>query len=211
MPKSYRHEIIAGCSLIFAPPLESGVPIEAMMEMIKFQPKGSVLDTDMARIHGAIMVCGTRAALDALRRDDVTLEKAKALEMALPASISPEMRHWAIWGEQGLSSQAIFRHLTKLKIPGVRPPRDGEEPAYPRDVNDLGRCIRLLEEVPELQGRIGEMAEVSQRWKALAAVWNDLVEAHRVDPELGHLRDLLDKALASKPETAWDEPAARRP
>lgn len=53
------------------------------------------------------------------------------------------------------------------------------KPAYPRDVDDLGRCIRLIEAVPEFGGRIPEMAHKGAHWMAVTSNWADWVEMYQ--------------------------------
>lgn len=49
--------------------------------------------------------------------------------------------------------------------------RKQPEPAYPRDPDDLGRCIRLIEAVPEFGGKIPEMAHRGAKWLAVTSNW----------------------------------------
>lgn len=67
--------------------------------------------------------------------------------------------------DTGISSQAIM-----AKMLGGKP----EAGSYPSDPADLGRCLRLLERIPEWKARIGEMATVGFVWAALVARWDEL-------------------------------------
>ena len=53
---------------------------------------------------------------------------------------------------------------------GVKP----ASPAHPLDPSDLGRCLRLLDAVPEWKPGIRVMARESPEWDALTARWADL-------------------------------------
>ena len=50
--------------------------------------------------------------------------------------------------------------------------------AYPSDGADLGRCLRLLEAVPEWKPRLPEMAAVNDYWAALVTHWAELSSLH---------------------------------
>lgn len=61
---------------------------------------------------------------------------------------------------------------------------------YPRDVDDLGRCIRLSEAVPEFGERIAKMAYHGPHWAAVANNWAEWVTMYQA----GDL-DRLDAAM----------------
>lgn len=86
---------------------------------------------------------------------------------------SPEKRaaKWAAGFSTGVSSKAILKVMLGDK------PEDGY--CYPHDADDLGRCIGLLDAVPEYRDRIGEMSAVGPEWEALAARWSELEAAYR--------------------------------
>lgn len=46
--------------------------------------------------------------------------------------------------------------------------------AHPHDVDDFGRCSRLLLAVPEYRGRLPWMRDRSPQWAGLVAVWADI-------------------------------------
>lgn len=55
---------------------------------------------------------------------------------------------------------------------------NGDKPryAYPRDPDDLGRCIRLTEAVPGFGGLIPEMSHKGAEWLAVTSNWANWVE-----------------------------------
>ena len=65
---------------------------------------------------------------------------------------------------------------------------------YPRDGDDLGRCLRLIEMVPECRAGVDMLAAVSGPWKRLAAEWDTLAEMHRQGDRGLHakMRALID-------------------
>lgn len=81
-------------------------------------------------------------------------------------SILERGEEWLLNGRTGLSSKAIYCHMTG------RAPEDGYY--YPRDPGDLNRCLMLLDLFPEWAERIGEMAKHNKQWDALATNWPEI-------------------------------------
>jgi hypothetical protein len=88
-------------------------------------------------------------------------------------AIADRANAWIVGGDTGLSSKAIWAHMM-----GAPNPRFGW--SHPSDPDDLGRCLRLLEEIPEWKPRLPEMAARSKKWAALVASW-DRIEASMID------------------------------
>lgn len=72
---------------------------------------------------------------------------------------------WILSGDTGLSSEAICSHMQ-----GIEPKRA----SYPGDPADLGRCLRLLERIPEWKSRIKEMAVYGPGWAGQVERWEEL-------------------------------------
>jgi hypothetical protein len=81
--------------------------------------------------------------------------------------LSKEALEWLQNGEQGISSNAIFTHLTGVKISGW----NLAPPGYPED---LIRCRLLLNKVPEFQKRFHEMKSLSDEWATMVEHWDEL-------------------------------------
>jgi len=64
---------------------------------------------------------------------------------------------WYAGGDTGLSSEAMAARLS-----GQPCRRD-----YPRDPDDLGRCVRLLDAIPELRSELFMMVGVCKEWERL--------------------------------------------
>lgn len=96
---------------------------------------------------------------------------------------------WLLNGERGISSEAIFSHLTGLPLSNTswskRPPVD---PA------DLGRCRALLAVVPEFAARLGEMASLPG-WDRLVPEWDRLCAL--MDEELADGGDRAPKTYGA--------------
>ena len=107
------------------------------------------------------------------------------------STIERRALEWAMSRDTGRSSEAIAAHML-----GCR-----GETSYPHDNDDLGRCIRLLDKIPEWRPRLGEMASVSPMWKALAENWAELEALYREDPQSERLYARM-KALLRPAEDA---------
>ena len=81
-------------------------------------------------------------------------------------TINERAVEWIVGDDTGLSSKAIWAVMMGAK------PRPH---SYPSDGADLGRCMRLLELIPEWKPRMVEMQAVSPYWKALVPEWDRLV------------------------------------
>ncbi|WAT32249.1 hypothetical protein [Pseudomonas sp. GXZC] len=80
-------------------------------------------------------------------------------------SIDDRARRWIVDGQVGMSSKAIWAHMTGTP---------SECMSAPSDPDDLNRCLLLLDLVPEWTERMGEMATHGKKWEALAPIWADL-------------------------------------
>lgn len=155
-----------GCMLLFGE-----VPVSKVVALFGTQPKNAVLDTHLARLTGATFAVGLPEATHRLRKAIEPEVLRRTQERYCGHDLSEEAIRWLAIGEQGISSQVMFLHLT-----GVQPPRLRDESCTdtPRDPDDLARCRRLLEEVPELQDVLPRMAEISPAWAGLIEAWPQL-------------------------------------
>jgi hypothetical protein len=100
-------------------------------------------------------------------------------------SIEKRALAWAIGRDTGSSSKAIMAVMTGNK------PESRHD--YPSDGSDLGRCLRLLDLIPEWKPRMGEMRAISPQWAALVDHWDELSAKHAAKhPRLyERMRDIL--------------------
>lgn len=82
--------------------------------------------------------------------------------------ISTDAQRWLETGERGVSSEAIFSHLTGLNLRRV------SQMSTPHDPSDLRRCRLLLQAVPEFKERFHEMRRLSETWAVLLDHWIEL-------------------------------------
>lgn len=81
-----------------------------------------------------------------------------------PKTTAERLNAWLLSSKVGSSSKCIAQHLTDNECSGD----------YPMDAEDLGRCIGLLDAVPEFRARLPEMAKVNCYWAALIPRWSEL-------------------------------------
>lgn len=146
-------------------------PMDWFSKAMKSTGRDAVMDQDVARMAGATLAAGAPAALAELRK---RLEPgALAEQTQVHPGLSPEAARWLAHGERGMSSEAMFEHLT-----GVKCTRDGSWPhaskAHPYDPADLRRCRLLLEKVPSLKALLPKMADLSKPWANLARDWDTI-------------------------------------
>lgn len=90
-------------------------------------------------------------------------------------SITEKLLEWYETGEVGISSRTIAEYLGRGRI--------YRYPWPPADPDDMNRCLKLLQAVPEFRLLLPKMAEVSKEWAALMARWDE-VERSQLD-EIG--------------------------
>jgi hypothetical protein len=188
----YRIEHHGNCILIFG-----GVPMSKFGALTKLVPKNSIMDTQLARIAGASFAMGPKEETKALvaSMSDVAINQARARYVG--TGLNEEAVRWLAVGEHGSSSNALFFRLTGIKPQDM----DGDELAHPHDPDDLSRCRLLLEQVPELSARIGEMSGVSAEWAVLTSKWDGICRL--MDEESPEWRN--GKGSAPKTYTMMEE------
>lgn len=104
----------------------------------------------------------------------------------IKASAGMGITAWLESDDVGMSSKFMASVLTgKFKA----------EFAIPHDPDDLGRCIRMVKAMPELEGLIHLMCDHGVMWKAVAnnwERWNEMYQAERWE-------NLYDEMKAARP------------
>jgi hypothetical protein len=75
---------------------------------------------------------------------------------------------WLKNGEQGLSSQTIFKHLGGVNLLGQW------NDTHPSDLDDFKRCYKLLQAIPQWKSKLHIMKTVSPVWEKLVDNWDKL-------------------------------------
>lgn len=162
----YTIHIRGGCTFLFG-----AIPIDHFTALTKTAGKKAIVATQLAQLAGASAAWGLPADVDALTAH-MRAETLRANPQLTP------LGRWLKVGERDESSNAIVAHLRQVS--GVSNQR-----AYPRDPDDLQRCIKLLLDVPDLQGDFHRMAEVSPVWASLVSKWQDITAMFHTEAGTG--------------------------
>lgn len=81
----------------------------------------------------------------------------------LPLDTLTRINHWLFNGYTGISSKTIASVFLGI---------DYKEASHPHDPADFKRCYDFLRVVPELRGRLDQVAEKHPTWKYLVAEWD---------------------------------------
>lgn len=101
---------------------------------------------------------------------------------------------WLYGGDTGLSSRALLAKLADRQYI-----TESRRVYHPLDPDDLGRCIRMLDALPELRVRLTEAASLSPEWSALIGDWARIEALYREEFSSGRapkcyaaMKELLD-------------------
>ncbi len=149
-------------------------PMDWISKAAKLCGRDAVMDQDVARMAGATMAAGAPAALAILRQR----LKAGALQeqQQQHPNLSLAAAQWLATGERGMSSEAMFQHLTGVPCTRGRDWLPGRV-THPRDPADLRRCRLLLEQVPELASDLVKLRSLSDAWRGLVDSWAEICNA----------------------------------
>lgn len=112
---------------------------------------------------------------------------------------------WLASDDTGISSRYMAYVLAPLAgLPGLL--SYGYRNPFPRDPDDFGRCVRLLQAAPELRPHIGELSnpEHGHVWNAIATEWEMLEQWYLEDLPSGkssRVYNRLQEMAAAKPQT----------
>jgi len=157
-----------GCLLI-----SGSVEIGVLNILIAGMPKGAVFNFDVQRLGGYSFAIGPVEPLAAMAKR-LGDGEMYALSATRP-HLSEAARRWLSYGGVGASSAAMFWGATGHVPRGVKV--NIEDPAWPRDPEDLLRCLALVNSVPECANAPEAMRGKSEVWTRLADAWPSLVEA----------------------------------
>lgn len=111
-------------------------------------------------------------------------------------TVTDDQARWLLGRDTGISSKTIFGVMTGLKY---------ESASYPRDLDDLARCMRLLLVFSEWRPRLQEVADSYPEWGPLIREWDLLVTLYNSSLTTDYsrcydkMRELIAEARAQKP------------
>jgi len=100
-----------------------------------------------------------------------------------------ELIKWLNSDDTGVSSKAIVAYME-----GIEPGRFGYD--YPHDPSDLGRCLRLLDIMPEYKARLKHMKHLSPVWRNLIQNWNEISALYYEEYPTGRAPKCYDRMKA---------------
>ena len=153
-----------GCTIV-----KGSVPMMMMVNLMKGQPKDSVIDMHLGSLFGATLVFGTPKNLKKLR----ILAPVRPVHESrfITCQLKPGARDWIEFGEHGLSSVYLFWALTGYSMTDSEPPYH-----TPVDPADLRRCILMLDacELSEVFAQF-IIPSTALGWRSLQQRWKQLV------------------------------------
>jgi hypothetical protein len=104
---------------------------------------------------------------------------------------------WFLSGDVGASSETIIAaYFNFNRQCGISHPCDG---------GDLGRCIKLINEVPVLSDSLPKLAEIDSHWKALFVNWEELKSAYYLEVGANESGDMSHDKVYSMMEDIFDK------
>lgn len=103
--------------------------------------------------------------------------------------IMARANEWILGDDTGRSSITIWARMMGSAAPSGRS-------SPPLDSSDFGRCLRLLDKIPEWRPRLGEMSHQGPAWAALISHWDELERLYREGSAVDcsrRIRELTDK------------------
>lgn len=192
---TYEVKVIQNCRLIFGE-----VPLSDMAGLLRSFGKNAIMDINLAKRVGALMVIGAPEDIQALWAMNLPPSAANQAEHDnLMKQGFPRVAHWLLHGERGLSSEAMCKAL--YGVPACA------RQDHPRDGDDFRRCVLFLDQTesrsdPNLWK---QLRALSAEWAALVAHWAEIETLLKDDlAKNGHrcsqaIRALLQEAQASRP------------
>ncbi|WP_370608301.1 hypothetical protein [Citrobacter meridianamericanus] len=111
----------------------------------------------------------------------------------VPASSNMGLEAWLNSDETG-SSSLYMAWILSGGVFGHWWGRHQPEPNYPRDPDDFGRCLKMVEAVPEFKGIIYKMNDCGPEWMAVARHWDSWAKLYQENDGRG-LYDLMQSAF----------------
>lgn len=100
--------------------------------------------------------------------------------------MNERVTQWLLTGRTGMSSKAIVAVMEGATM-------ERASGSYPLDPDDLGRCIALLDLVPEYRERLHEMGKISPVWAQLVTHWDEIERLYHEEAPTGRAPKCYDR------------------
>ncbi|MDD2246402.1 MAG: hypothetical protein PHC39_04890 [Proteiniphilum sp.] len=113
-------------------------------------------------------------------------------------TLKPNMLKWIREGERGISSETIFEVLADHPLLD----KTHMDRNVPHDPSDFYRCHKLLQAVPEWNGKLNRVAKVFPHWQVFVDNWDlleSLLEQESMSPKLYAALDELERVMYAYP------------
>jgi hypothetical protein len=160
----YTVEMILGCKVV-----SGTLPLRDSAQIMQSMGKDAELDIAMAHRIGAKLVMGAPKDLAALRAAGLPPghQVSQDLARAKTAGLSEAACDWLDGYDRGNSSDALFSVCTGVTVgSGTK--------SLPRDLADLGRCVRAAASVPEIGANLARAKSMGPDWASLVDEWENL-------------------------------------
>ena len=131
--------------------------------------------------------------------------EAARLEAQAIATSSIGVIKWFLDGKIGSATKEIVRKMMGLE-PRYNRVKFKEDTYHPSDIDEFGKCVKLLDLFPAWRERLPEMVTVSPEWAVLVANWPKLEAEYRAEVEgkaaEGRTTGKIQTYLLSLKETA---------
>ncbi len=160
--------------LLRAPAGKTGVPVMCFEKVRPLMSSRAVIDLGIAHHYNALGP--SRLVIYAITTPAESVKWRAEIEDSIKDHI-PQLRWW-LGTDVGMSSAAIFAAFCPIADTALMA-HVYSKSATPRDAEDLGRCLRLLEKFPGWEARLGELAEIypDTAWPRIVPRWAELKAA----------------------------------
>ena len=142
----------------------------ALSEMARKEYGYDQMDIGMLQVLDAVWV-------------QTTTNGSKAMKAEHEASIAhlPPLERWLSNWDKGISSMTMAVAILPpdSTVPSSCRPYVAANAGIPHDADDFGRCIRLLDAIPEFRDDLHKVSEKYSEWEPIIDHWNELEELYR--------------------------------
>jgi hypothetical protein len=157
-----------GCRIVYG-----SIPMRDMGRLFEHMDEGAVIDITASNRLGAHLVVGLPQDIEILLANT----PLRTLEEPWLSQVGEGAAAWVATGAVGTSSNWMLHCMTGFNALGWlhhRGPASTPDLGHPRDIGDFARCRRLLEAQPNLQERLGTVAQSDPTWALFIDHWSEI-------------------------------------